>query len=57
MGKSLKKARLIVKATDSCVDNLNDINCGHVRKCVMLSIIFWTIFIRFGSNLYTEAKF
>ena len=23
--------------------NLNDINCGHVRKCVMRSIIFWTI--------------
>ena len=21
-------------------NNLNDINCGHVRKCVMLSIIF-----------------
>ena len=25
------------------LNNLNDINCGHVRKCVMLSIIFWTI--------------
>ena len=25
------------------MNNLNDINCGHVRKCVMLSIIFWTI--------------
>ena len=24
-------------------NNLNDINCGHVRKCVMRSIIFWTI--------------
>ena len=35
--------------------NLNDINCGHVRKCVMLSIIFWTInFIRFGSKLYRQ---
>ena len=22
------------------LNNLNDINCGHVRKCVMLSIIF-----------------
>ena len=26
-------------------ENLNDINCGHVRKCVMLSIIFWTIYL------------
>ena len=25
------------------LNNLNDINCGHVRKCVMRSIIFWTI--------------
>ena len=24
--------------------SLNDINCGHVRKCVMRSIIFWTIY-------------
>ena len=35
--------------------NLNDINCGHVRKCEMLSIIFWTIiFIRFDSKLYRQ---
>ena len=27
------------------LNNLNDINCGHVRKCVMLSIIFWTIYL------------
>ena len=26
------------------LNNLNDINCGHVRKCVMRSIIFWTIY-------------
>ena len=26
-------------------NNLNDINCGHVRKCVMRSIIFWTIYL------------
>ena len=26
------------------LNNINDINCGHVRKCVMLSIIFWTIY-------------
>ena len=25
--------------------NLNDISCGHVSKCVMLSIIFWTIYL------------
>ena len=29
---------------------LYDINCGHVRKCVMLSIIF----LRFGSKLYRQ---
>ena len=35
--------------------NQNDINCGHVRKCVMLSISFWTIFfITFGSKLYRQ---
>ena len=30
--------------------------CGHVRKFVMLSIIFWTIliFIRYGSKLYRQ---
>ena len=34
------------------LNNQNDIKCGHVRKCVMLSIIFWAIFfIRFGSKL------
>ena len=27
------------------LNNLNDINCGHVRKCVMLSIIPWTIYV------------
>ena len=27
------------------LNNLNDINCGHVRKCVMRSIIFWTIYL------------
>ena len=27
------------------LNNLNDINCGYVRKCVMLSIIFWTIYL------------
>ena len=36
------------------LNNLNDINCGHVRKCVMLSIIFWAIYLRFGSKLYRQ---
>ena len=27
------------------LNDLNDINCGHVRKCVMLSIIFWTLYL------------
>ena len=27
------------------LNNLNDINCGHVRKCVMLYIILWTIYL------------
>ena len=35
------------------LNNLNDINCGHVRKGVMLSIIFW----RFGSKLYRHCRF
>ena len=26
------------------LNNLNDINCDHVRKCVVRSIIFWTIY-------------
>ena len=37
------------------LNNLDDISCGHVRKCVMLSIIFChSIFIRFGSKLYRQ---
>ena len=27
------------------LNNLHDINCGLVRKCVMRSIIFWTIYL------------
>ena len=27
------------------LNNLNHINCVHVRKCLMLSIIFWTIYL------------
>ena len=33
-------------------EQLKDIICGHVRMFVMLSIIFWTIFISFGTKLY-----
>ena len=37
------------------LNNLDDISCGRVRKCVMLSIIFChSIFIRFGSKLYRQ---
>ena len=28
------------------LNNQNDISYGHVRKCVMLSIIFWTIYYK-----------
>ena len=27
------------------LNNLNDINYRHVRKCVMLFIIFWTVYL------------
>ena len=33
------------KRAFSLLNNLMDIHCGHVRKCVMLSIIFWTIYL------------
>ena len=37
------------------LNNLNDINCGHVRKCVMFShYLLDNIFIRFGSKLYRQ---
>ena len=28
------------------LNNLYDMNCGHVRKCVMHSIIVWTIYLQ-----------
>ena len=37
----------------SLLNNLNDLNFGHVRKLMTLSIIFW-VFIRFGSKLYRQ---
>ena len=43
----------MIKMPFLLLNNLNDINCGHVRKCVTRSIIFLdNIFIRFGSKLY-----
>ena len=38
----------------SLLNNLKDIICGHVRTCVMLSINFWTIFIRFDTKIYRQ---
>ena len=32
----------------------NDINCGHVRKCVALHYLLDNIFVRFGSKLYRQ---
>ena len=37
--------RLLIKMPFLLLYNLNDINCGHVRKFVMRSIIFWTIYL------------
>ena len=36
------------------LNNLNDINCGHVRKCVMRSIIFWTIYLQDLAQNYID---
>ena len=44
----------MIKMPFLLLNNLNDINCVHVRKCVMRSIIFWTIYLRFGSKLYRQ---
>ena len=38
----------------SLLNNIKERICGHVRKFVMLSTIFWTIVIRFGSKLYRQ---
>ena len=35
----------MIKMPFLLLNNLNDINCGHVRKFVMRSIIFWTMFL------------
>ena len=36
------------------LNNLIDINCGHLRKCVMLSIIFWTIYLQDLARNYID---
>ena len=36
---------VMIKMPFLLLNNLNDINCRHVRKCVMRSIIFWTIYL------------
>ena len=46
---------VMIKMPFLLLNNLNDINCGHVKKFVMRSIIFLdNIFIRFGSKLYRQ---
>ena len=36
---------VMIKMPFLLLNSLNDLNCGHVRKCVMRSIIFWTIYL------------
>ena len=36
------------------LNNLNDISCGHVRKCIMLSIIFLTIYLKAMARKYMD---
>ena len=36
---------VMIKMPFLLMDNLNDISCGNVRKCVMLSIIFLTTYL------------
>ena len=35
----------MIKMPFLLLNNLNDINCGHVRKCVIRSLIFWAIYL------------
>ena len=42
----------MIKMPVLLLNNLNDINCGHVRKCV--HYLLDNIFIRFGSKLYRQ---
>ena len=36
---------VMIKMPFLLLNNLKDINYGHVRKCVMRSIIFWTVYL------------
>ena len=46
----------MIKMPFLLLNNLNDINCGHVRKCVMRSIIFCTVNERNGKKLFWSIK-
>ena len=53
MKKQRKRAHVSQKVPFLLLNNLNDINCGHARKCVVRSIIL-DILIRFCSKLYRQ---
>ena len=36
------------------LNNLNDINCVHARKCVMRPIMFWTIYLQDLAQNYID---
>ena len=44
-GGSVYSAFNDIKKAFLLLNNLNDISYGNVKKCVMLSIIFWTIYL------------
>ena len=44
----------MIKMPFLLLNNLNDINCGHVRKCDPLHYLLDNISIRFGYKLYTQ---
>ena len=39
------------------LNNVNDINYGRVRKCVMLSIIFWSIYLKDLARNYIDKLY
>ena len=45
---------VMIKMPFLLLNNLNDINCGHVRKCVMLSFIFWIIYLQDLAQNYID---
>ena len=45
---------VLIKMPFLLLNNLNDISCGHVRKCVMLSIIFWAIYLYNLALIYID---